>query len=107
LAIWPLVVLYGIGVGAPVALVPMMAAESFGLRNFGTLAGLIGVFGMIGSATGPMIAGRIFDVTGGYIPAFLSYALLLVVAAVAPFGCLALRTKTVSVLPSVAREALT
>ncbi len=43
-AIWPLVVLYGIGVGAPVALVPMMAAESFGLKHFGTLAGLIGCF---------------------------------------------------------------
>jgi MFS family permease len=92
LAIWPLVVLYGIGVGAPVALVPMMAAESFGLKHFGTLSGLIGVFGLLGSATGPMVAGRIFDVTGLYIPAFLSYAVLLVAAAMAPFGCIAFKT---------------
>lgn len=87
LAIWPLVVLYGIGVGAPVALVPMMAVESFGLRHFGALSGLIGVFGMVGSATGPMVAGRIFDRTGLYLPAFLSYAVLLIAAAIAPFGC--------------------
>ena len=106
LAIWPLVVLYGIGVGAPVALVPMLAAESFGLRHFGTLAGLIGVFGMVGSATGPMVAGRIFDVTGAYIPAFLSYAALLVLAAVAPFGCVAFSATTVRTLPPLAHEAL-
>jgi MFS family permease len=92
LAIWPMVVFYGIGVGAPVALVPMMAGECFGLRNFGTLAGLIGVFGMVGSATGPMVAGRIFDLTGLYVPAFLTYAVLLVAAASAPFGCVAFRT---------------
>jgi nitrate/nitrite transporter NarK len=92
LAIWPLVVLYGIGVGAPVALVPMMAAESFGLRNFGTLSGLIGVSGLVGSATGPMVAGRIFDLSGQYAPAFLFYALLLVVAALAPFGCINFRS---------------
>jgi MFS family permease len=106
LAIWPLVVLYGIGVGAPVALVPMLAAESFGLRHFGTLAGLIGVFGMVGSATGPMVAGRIFDVTGAYIPAFLSYAALLVIAAVAPFGCVAFSATTVRTLPPLAHAAL-
>jgi MFS family permease len=92
LAIWPLVVLYGIGVGAPVALVPMMAAESFGLKHFGTLSGLIGVFGLLGSASGPMVAGRIFDMTGLYVPAFLSYAVLLVAAAMAPFGCVAFKT---------------
>ena len=94
LAVWPLVVLYGVGVGAPVALVPMMAAESFGLRHFGTLSGLIGVFGMVGSATGPMVAGRIFDLTGLYLPAFLFYAVLLIVAAIAPFGCVAFKTQT-------------
>ena len=92
LAIWPMVVLYGIGVGAPVALVPMMAAECFGLRNFGTLSGLIGVFGMVGSATGPMVTGRIFDLTGLYSPAFLTYAVLLIAAAIAPFGCVAFQT---------------
>jgi MFS family permease len=91
-AIWPLVVLYGIGVGAPVALVPMMAAESFGLKHFGTLSGLIGVFGLLGSASGPMVAGRIFDVTGLYVPAFILYAVLLVAAAMAPFGCVAFKT---------------
>ena len=92
LALWPLVILYGIGVGAPIALVPMLAAESFGLRNFGTLSGFIGVFGMVGSATGPMVAGHIFDTTGLYPPAFLCCAILLVVAAMAPFGCVAFKT---------------
>ena len=103
-AILPLVVLYGIGVGAPVALVPMMAAESFGLRNFGTLAGLIGVFGMLGSASGPMVAGRIFDLTGLYVPAFISYAVLLLAAAIAPYGCVAFKAHTLA--PRLSPEAL-
>ena len=96
-AISPLVVLYGIGVGAPVALVPMMAAESFGLKHFGTLSGLIGVFGLLGSASGPMVAGRIFDVTGLYFPAFIFYAVLLAAAAMAPFGCVAFKKSHVAV----------
>ncbi len=84
----PLVLFYGIGVGAPVALVPMLAAESFGLRSFGTLTGLIGIFGMLGTATGPMFAGRIFDVSGGYVPAFILMSGVLFAAAMLPFGCL-------------------
>ncbi len=84
----PLVLFYGIGVGAPVALVPMLMAESFGLRSFGTLAGLIGIFGMLGTATGPMFAGRIFDISGAYTIAFILMSMFLAVAALLPFGCL-------------------
>ncbi len=83
----PLVIFYGIGVGAPVALVPMLMALSFGLKNFGSLAGLIGIFGMLGTGTGPMIAGRIFDVTGAYTAAFILISALLFVGALLPFGC--------------------
>ncbi len=100
----PLVLFYGIGVGAPVALVPMLMAESFGLRSFGTLAGLIGIFGMVGTATGPMFAGRIFDVSGAYTAAFILMSMFLAVAALLPFGCLPFRIP--SPAPTLARQAL-
>ena len=107
LVLIPLVIFYGIGVGAPVALVPMLMAECFGLKAFGTLVGLVGIFGMLGTATGPMFAGRIFDVSGAYTTAFFLMSLLLMVAAVLPFGCLPFRMHVQEVTPPLAQEALT
>lgn len=105
LVLVPLVIFYGIGVGAPVALVPMLMAESFGLKNFGVLAGLVGIFGMLGTATGPMFAGRIFDVTGAYTAAFILASVFLLIAAILPFGCASFEAP-VAVEPALAREAL-
>ncbi|MGO9059817.1 MAG: MFS transporter [Candidatus Binataceae bacterium] len=105
LVLIPLVILYGIGVGAPVALVPMLMAESFGLKNFGSLAGLIGIFGMAGTATGPMFAGRIFDVTGAYTAAFILASVSLFVAALLPFGSVPFEAP-VAAAPALVREAL-
>jgi len=102
----PLVVFYGIGVGAPVALVPMLMAESFGLKTFGTLAGLIGIFGMLGTATGPMFAGRIFDVSGAYTTAFILMSLFLLVAALLPLGCVPFRMRDQAAAPALAQQAL-
>ncbi len=103
LVLIPLVLFYGIGVGAPVALVPMLMAESFGLKAFGTLAGLVGIFGMLGTATGPMFAGRIFDVTGAYASAFILMSLFLMVAAMLPFGCLPLGASAAAPAPVLAQ----
>ena len=48
-----------------------MAAEIFGLRSAGVLLGILH-FGMgIGEAIGPVVTGRIFDVTDGYNLAFI------------------------------------
>jgi nitrate/nitrite transporter NarK len=100
----PLVILYGIGVGAPVALVPMLMAESFGLKTFGTLAGLVGIFGMLGTATGPMFAGRLFDLTGAYTAAFVLMSMFLAVASVLPIGCLPFRSPAPIASPTLAPE---
>jgi MFS family permease len=105
LVLIPLVLFYGIGVGAPVALVPMLMAESFGLNSFGTLAGLVGIFGMLGTATGPMFAGRIFDVSGAYAIAFALMSLFLMVAAMLPFGCLPFGASSAAAAPALARAS--
>jgi MFS family permease len=105
LVLIPLVIFYGIGVGAPVALVPMLMAESVGLKAFGTLVGLMGIFGMLGTATGPMFAGRIFDVTGVYTAAFIMTSIFLFIAAILPFGSIPFRA-TATAAPALAREAL-
>jgi predicted MFS family arabinose efflux permease len=100
----PLILFYGIGVGAPLALVPMLIAESFGLKNFGSIAGLVGIFATMGSATGPIFAGRIFDVTGAYTTAFVISGTLLLAAAILPFGCVPFHASAAQA-PALVREA--
>jgi MFS family permease len=84
------VVTYGLTIGAPLSLVPLVMAESLGLRRFGSLAGLTGLFNILGAALGPVVAGRVFDRTGGYAPAFALFTLALLLGAVVTLGCVPL-----------------
>ncbi len=62
---------YGFAHGGFFALISPLIAELFGTRSHGTLFGIASFFGMTGGAVGPLVAGRIFDVTGNYHLAFL------------------------------------
>ncbi|MBE0627439.1 MAG: MFS transporter [Burkholderiales bacterium] len=67
-------VLLGVGYSATAALIPAMVSDRFRGRRFGLILG-VGLFASaLGSALGPWMAGRLFDLTG-------SYALALVIAA--------------------------
>jgi len=77
----------GVAAGAPVALLPLLVAESLGRRRYGVLGALTGIAGTIGAAAGPVIAGRIFDITGGYAGAFELFILANVIGALAAFAC--------------------
>ncbi len=68
---YPFAVVFGISYGGFLALLSPVAAEIFGLKAAGVLLGFLH-FGMtIGETAGPVVAGGIYDVTGGYYPAFL------------------------------------
>ena len=84
------VVVYGLTVGAPLTLAPMLVAESLGLRRFGSLAGLAGIFNVAGAASGPLVAGRLFDASGSYAGGFALFVLALLVGSAATYGCLPL-----------------
>jgi len=73
-------VIYGFAHGGVFALVSPLIAELFGLSSHGVIFGIIIFSGTIGGATGPLLAGRIFDVTGSYQLAFLVCAVVIVVA---------------------------
>jgi MFS family permease len=81
------VAVYGFTVGAPLALIPVVMAESLGLKRFGSLFGLLGIFHTTGAAVGPLIAGRIFDLSGSYHSAFELFVVLLTVGGAAVLGC--------------------
>ena len=77
------VVLFGLALGGTAVLVPLLAADCFGLLAFGKILGLIMISGTLGAAVGPVLTGRIFDVTGSYHLAFtLHFGALLLAAAV-------------------------
>jgi MFS family permease len=80
--LWALVVFtlfYGLSHGGFYALISPTIAEFFGLRAHGSIFGAVVLFGSVGGALGPLVTGRIADVTGGYQPAFIVLALLAVV----------------------------
>jgi len=74
---------FGITAGATSSLVPIILAESLGLKRFGTLTGLINLCGTLGGSTGPLVVGAIFDLGGSYFPAFQLCALLLALGSLA------------------------
>ena len=65
------VTLYGFNHGGIITVISPAIAELFGTRAQGSLLGIVISIGMTISATGPLLAGYIFDVTGGYNLAFL------------------------------------
>jgi len=77
----------GFALGALGVQMPLVIIESLGVKRFGSLMGITGVFLTIGAATSPIVAGRIFDLTGSYEIALGSFVVMLTVCAVALLGC--------------------
>jgi MFS family permease len=65
------------GVGA---LGPLAIAETFGLRNLGSIMGLMSFAVIIPTVAGPLMSGQVFDRTGEYDWAFLATSILLAVS---------------------------
>jgi MFS family permease len=88
LLLYPFVAMFGLTLGAPLVLIPLLTAECLGLRRFGAIAGVAGVFNTIGAFLGPVMLGKIFDATGNYSAAFQICFVLSILGAVATFACL-------------------
>lgn len=76
------VLLFGLGYGGMIVLWPLTVSHDFGRRAFGTIAGVLGTIGLsLGGASGPIIAGAIFDNTGSYDWAFLGCISIFIIGA--------------------------
>ena len=80
-------VLFGLLIADPVSALPMLQAETLGLKRFGAISGLTNLGFSLGLAIGPLIAGRIFDMTGSYQKAFMVSILFTIAGAVAVVLC--------------------
>ena len=79
--------LSGLTCGAPMALFPMIQAESLGLRRYGSLNGILSIAFTLGLAVGPLVAGKIYDLTQSYASAIALFAVLGLVAAALVVNC--------------------
>ncbi|WP_025770123.1 MFS transporter [Thioalkalivibrio sp. HK1] len=59
------VVMHGAGIGIASVMRPVATAELMGRRNFGVVAGVIGMTGMTGYALGPILSAVVWE-AGGY-----------------------------------------
>ncbi len=62
--------IFGIGLGGSAVLFPLLVGEYFGLRAYAQILGFVMLSAALGVAIGPVLTGRIYDVSGGYNPAF-------------------------------------
>lgn len=76
------VLLFGLGYGGMIVLWPLTVSHDFGRQAFGAIAGVLGTIGLsLGGASGPIIAGAIFDSTGSYDWAFVGCMGIFIVGA--------------------------
>ena len=69
--IWLFVVIYGLGIGAPGILLPIVTRDIFGTTNFSAIFGIIVVLYAFGNAIGAPLAGFMFDATASYRSTFI------------------------------------
>ncbi len=62
---------FALGYGGEVAVRSPIMADFFGLRAHGAILGLVSLASCLGGAIGPLVAGRIFDISGSYYWAFV------------------------------------
>ena len=80
---WIAVSLFGLFMGSYGALISLVIQDNFGLKNFGTISGLIMMASVVSFFAGPVLAGRSYDVTGHYTVGFIAVAVMFAIAVVA------------------------
>jgi Cyanate permease len=76
----PTLLIYGTGYGGPLPLRPALIADYFGTIRLGTIMGIMSAIGQLSGLASPVLAGWVFDVTGGYHLAWYIIALFTVPA---------------------------
>jgi MFS family permease len=67
-------VIYGLGVSGAMCVRVPITREYFGIKNFGTIYGMLSIFTVIGGVAGAPIAARVYDTSGTYFPIWYVYA---------------------------------
>ena len=77
--VWLFVVVYGIAYGGAIPVYMAIVGEYYGRKNFATIRGFMQFFQIPTTVVGPIYAGWIYDATGSYQFAFMSFIVALLV----------------------------
>jgi MFS family permease len=72
---------------APVSLIPLLLADSMGIRRFATLQGIQGFILFLAVAAGPFVQGWLYDLSGSYVTSFHILAVVAVLGALLTLTC--------------------
>ena len=59
-------IIFGVGIGGLLTILPVAWADSFGRNNLGSIRGISLPMQAVAQASGPVISGALFDITGDY-----------------------------------------
>jgi MFS family permease len=82
-ALYAFALAFGIGLGGDYMIIPLMAAELFGLQSLGRVMGIVLTADGVAEAVTPMAVASLRDASGSYGPGFVLLIALAVVGAVA------------------------
>ena len=80
--VWLFVPIFGLGFGALGALMPLIVQDTFGVRAYGSIFGLVNFFILGAALVGPPLVGMSYDASGTYVPAFITLAGLFAVGGI-------------------------
>jgi MFS family permease len=75
------VFVYGFPQGGPLTLTPLVIADCHGLKNFGAIIGVLTLMSITGAAVGPVVVGKMYDVSGSYRGAFILLVIVTLLSA--------------------------
>ncbi len=78
-------VLYALGYGGAIPLMPAFRGELFGRKAFATIGGLITPLTTLSAVAGPIFAGYVYDVSDSYRIAFYTFAVMVMLSGVTFF----------------------
>ncbi len=87
---------YGFAHGGLFTVVSPTIAEFFGMQSHGVIFGTVLFFGTLGGAAGPLLCGRIYDLTGSYNLAFTILAALALIGLILVFSLRPIQTDLAS-----------
>ncbi len=84
--IWLYAIIMGLGAGGWLPTMSMLVSTNFGLASYGAIFGMIALAQSTGVATGPLVAGYMYDTTNTYYWAFIMFLVLYAFAMPAVFA---------------------
>jgi MFS family permease len=96
--IWLYAIILGLGIGSWLPSMSILISTNFGLAAYGAIFGIITLVQSIGGATGPLMAGHMYDAMNTYHWAFIVF---LALCAVSIFTILAVRRPKSLEIPKV------